>query len=80
MHFKLRNDSAIPANIGIELDGENHFCLYSIRVNSTVSEIEDGLASFTINALNPLKASWRPFAVFHARKRIPLSSGISPEI
>lgn len=36
-------------------------------VNLDVSDIEEGLASFTINALIPLEASWRPFAVFQVR-------------
>lgn len=65
--YELKRGSTVPANIGIELDGENHICFYPIGVNLDVSDIEEGLASFTINALIPLEASWRPFAVFQVR-------------
>mmetsp|Transcript_33044 Transcript_33044/g.47765 ORF Transcript_33044/g.47765 Transcript_33044/m.47765 type:complete len:298 (-) Transcript_33044:789-1682(-) len=62
--YELRKGSAIPNDIGIEVDGENHICLYPIGANLDVSDIEEGLASFTINALMSLEPSWRPFAVF----------------
>ena len=65
--YELKRGSAVPDNIEIELDGENHACLYPIGENSDVSDIEEGLASFTINALRPLADSWRPFAVFQVR-------------
>lgn len=65
--YELKKGSAVPDNIGIELDGENHICFYPIGVNLDVSDIEEGLASFTIDVLKPLEPSWRPFAVFQVR-------------
>ena len=65
--YELKKGSAIPDIIGIEIDGENHICLYPIGANLDVSDIEEGLALFTINALISLEASWKPFAVFQVR-------------
>ena len=67
--YELKKGSAIPYIIGIEVDGENHICLYPIGANLDVSDIEEGLASFTINALMSLEASWKPFAVFQVRAK-----------
>lgn len=65
--YELKKGSAIPDLIGIEVDGENHICLYPIGDNLDVFDIEEGLASFTINALMSLEASWKPFAVFQVQ-------------
>ena len=67
--YELKKGSVIPESIGIELDGENHICLYPIGTDLVVSDIQEGLASFTINALKSLEASWKPFAVFQVRAR-----------
>jgi hypothetical protein len=65
--YELRKGTEIPNDIGIEVDGENHVCLYPIGTNIDVTDIENGVASFTINALVPLEPSWRPFALFQVR-------------
>lgn len=67
--YELRKGTAIPANVGIEQDGEYHACLYPVGDNSDVFDIEEGLAAFTIDALMPLEGSWKPYAVFQVRAK-----------
>lgn len=65
--YQLKKGTVVPDGIGIEVDGENHVCLYPTHGNATVSDIEGGLTSFTIDALGALEPSWIPFAVFKVR-------------
>lgn len=65
--FELKKGSIIPGDIGIEMDGDNHVCLYPTGSNVPVSDIEQGLASFTIDALVAMEDKWKPFAVFQVR-------------
>lgn len=65
--FKLKKGSSIPKDIGIELDGDNHVSLYPSGDNAPISDIEHGLASFTIDALVTMENMWTPFALFQVR-------------
>lgn len=65
--YELRRGSHIPPNIGIEQDGPNHVCLYPIGNNIPISDIEAGLARFTIDELLLLQNSWRPYAILQVR-------------
>jgi hypothetical protein len=67
--YQLSQGTFVPMNIGIEQDGDNHVCLYPIEPNSTVSDIEEGLAIFTIDALLLLESLWRPFAIYQVRAK-----------
>eukprot|EP01038_Epipyxis_sp_PR26KG_P017632 gene17632-24518_t len=62
--FELKKGSIIPGDIGIEMDGDNHVSLYPTGSNFPVSDIEQGLASFTIDALVAMEDKCKPFAVF----------------
>jgi len=65
--FELNKGSIIPSDIGIEMDGDNHVCLYPTGNNVPISDIEQGLASFTIDALVAMEDKWKPFALFQIR-------------
>jgi hypothetical protein len=65
--YQLRRGTQIPPIIGIEQDGANHVCLYPIGNDIPISDIEAGLAKFTIDHLLPLQNSWRPYAIFQVR-------------
>ena len=65
--YQLPRGTVISNAIGIERDGENHVCLYPIGDDIAISDIENGLASFTIDVLRELRLSWRPFAVVRVR-------------
>ena len=65
--YELRRGTQISSNIGIEQDGANHVCLYPIGNDIPISDIEAGLARFTIDDLLPLQNSWRPYAIFQVR-------------
>ena len=49
--YQLPRGTVISNAIGIERDGENHVCLYPIGDDIAISDIENGLASFTIDVL-----------------------------
>jgi hypothetical protein len=65
--FELKKGSSIPKDIGIELDGDNHVSLYPTGDNAPISDIEHGLASFTIDAFVTMEDMWTPFALLQVR-------------
>ena len=65
--YELKKGSIIPSDIGIEIDGDNHVYLYPIGENSLVSDIEEGQAVFTVNAMLQLKDQWQPFAIIEVQ-------------
>ena len=65
--YELKQGSIIPSDIGIEIDGDNHVCLYPIGENSLVSDIEEGQAVFTVNAMLQSKDQWQPFAIIEVQ-------------
>ena len=65
--YELKKGSIIPSDIGIEIDGDNHVCLYPLTPHALVSDIEEGQAVFTINTLLQLKDQWKPFAIIEVQ-------------
>lgn len=45
--YQLKRGSVVPSNIGIERDGENHVWIYPIGADVPITDIEEGLASYT---------------------------------
>ena len=46
---------------------ENHVCLYPTGENIRVSNVGNGLESFTIDAFVPLQDLWKPYAMFRVQ-------------
>eukprot|EP01039_Chlorochromonas_danica_P000669 gene669-724_t len=83
--YELEKGSSIPPNIGIEIDGDNHVCLYPTGADISLSDIEVGQAAFTIDALSALQPAWKPYAIFQVRtsgfnwpETFPLDSHLFP--
>jgi hypothetical protein len=75
--YELKKGSIIPSNIGIEKDGENHVCIYPTGNNIPISDIEEGLASFTIDALVAMENKWKPYDCFRSEATGSLGLKIS---
>ena len=67
MVFELKKGTIIPNDIGIEIDGNNHVCLYPTGNNILISDIEEGLSSFAIDALKAIEKEWKLYALFQVR-------------
>ena len=65
--YELRRGTSIPAGVGIEMDGDNHVCLYPIGDHNNVSNVAPGGDTFVIDLLQNLAGSWRPFALLKFR-------------
>jgi len=65
--FELKKGTIIPNDIGIEIDGNNHVCLYPTGNNILISDIEEGLFSFTIDTLKAIEDKWKPYALYQVR-------------
>lgn len=65
--YELKKGTEIPPGIGIEMDGENRVCLYPTGENIRVSNVGNGLESFTIDAFVPLQDLWKPYAMFRVQ-------------
>ena len=49
------------------MDGDNHVYVYRTGSNVPISDIEQGLFSFTINALVAMEDKWEPYALIQIR-------------
>jgi hypothetical protein len=65
--YLLKKGTSIPPDIGIEVDGDNHVCLYPTEANATVSDIAGGFEYFTIDSFKALQPFWKPFAIVQIR-------------
>jgi hypothetical protein len=60
--YSLIKDTAIPASIGIESDGDSHVCIYPTATPFAVSDVTRSGSRFTINALADIKQEWKRYA------------------
>jgi hypothetical protein len=65
----LKKGTKIPPDIGVEIDGDNHVCLYPTGADISASDIESGLSSFTIDVLSGLQPAWNLYAIFQVRAK-----------
>jgi hypothetical protein len=61
--YELRRGTAVPPDVGIEQDGDNHICLYPSARPFTVSQVSSGHDEFVVNALEILAPQCRSFAL-----------------